>query len=147
MSRPVIGWREVVRLPEWGIKAVEAKIDTGARTSAIHVGEVHRLPRGRVRFDVVLSRKDPVWTVPVETDVVRVTRVRSSTGHAQERVVVATDMRVGHVTRRIELTLVCRRHMLCRMLLGRTALEGFLIDVGIKHQLGKPPKPKRKKTS
>jgi len=134
----IIGWREYVALPEWGIARVEAKVDTGARTSALHVDRVAQLANGRVRFEVVLSRKNPDRRVPVEADLVRVTRVRSSTGHRQHRFVVATTVRIGTSRRRVELSLVRREKMLCRMLLGRTALSGFLVDVDRKHEHGRP---------
>jgi hypothetical protein len=135
-SRYIIGWREFVAIPRWGIRGVVAKIDTGARTSAIHVDRVRRLPGNRVHFEVVLSRKNPERTVPVETDIVRVTRVRSSSGHRQERYVVAAGIRIGPLKRRIELTLVRRDHMTCRMLLGRTAVQDLLVDPMRKHILG-----------
>ena len=137
-AKPIIGRREYVAFPEWGIKGVEAKIDTGARTSAIHVDNIRRLPGERVRFDVVLSRRKPDRRVQVEADLVRFTRVRSSTGHQQERFVVATKIRIGDIKRNIELSLVSRKQMLCRMLLGRTALSDFLIDVDVKHLHGVP---------
>ena len=137
-SKPIVGRREYVAFPEWGIKGVEAKIDTGARTSAIHVDNVKRLPKDRVQFDVVLSRRKPDRRVHVEADLVRFTRVRSSTGHRQERFVVATKIRIGDIKRRIELSLVSRKQMLCRMLLGRTAVTGLLIDVDVKHLHGVP---------
>ena len=137
-GKPIIGRREYVALPEWGVRGVEAKIDTGARTSAIHVDNIKRLLGDRVCFDVVLSRRNPDKRVRVETDLVRFTRVRSSTGHQQERFVVATKMRIGDIRRRIELSLVSRKQMLCRMLLGRTALSDLLIDVNMKHLHGIP---------
>ena len=55
-AKPVIGRREYVAFPDWGIRGVEAKIDTGARTSAIHVDNIKRLSGERVRFEVVLLR-------------------------------------------------------------------------------------------
>jgi hypothetical protein len=96
-----------------GIRGVEARIDTGARTSAVHVDNIKRLPKERVRFDVVLSRRRPDKRVEVEAYLVRFTRVRSKTGHQQERFVVATKIRIGDIKRNIELSLVSRRHMLC----------------------------------
>ena len=137
-AKPIIGRREYVAFPEWGIRGVEAKIDTGARTSALHVDNIKRLPKERVRFDVVLSRRKPDKRVQVEADLVRFTRVRSSTGHQQERFVVATKIRIGDFKQKIELSLVSRKQMLCRMLLGRTALSDFLIDVDVKHLHGVP---------
>ena len=137
----VIGWREIVALPEWGVDGIVAKIDSGARTSAIHVEDVVRLKGGRVRFHLVTSRRKRFKHVGVTADLVRTTRVRSSTGHVQERFVVATVVRIGKIRRRIELSLVGRDKMLCRMLLGRTALGGFLIDPLRKHLRGSAKRP------
>ncbi len=135
----LIGWREMVSFPEWNVAGIEAKIDTGARTSAIHVEDVAKLKGNRVRFHLVVSRRKPFKHVPVKADLVRTTRVRSSTGHVQERYVVATTVRIGGQRRRIELSLVGRDKMLCRMLLGRTALKGFVIDPSRKYLHGRPP--------
>lgn len=136
---PVIGWREYLALPDWGVEKVRAKIDTGARTSAVHVDCIEEQPGERVRFHVVLDRRHPPTTTPVETAIVRRTRVRSSTGHQQERIVVATTMLLAGVRKTIEVTLVSRKRMLCRMLIGRTALgSDFLIDAGVDHQAPLP---------
>jgi len=133
-DRPIIGWREHAALPDWGVERIRAKIDTGARTSAVHVANVEELPGGRVRFEVVLDRRKPATTVPVEAAIVRRTRVRSSTGHSQERFVVATTLLLAQVRKEVEVSLVCRRRMLCRMLIGRTALgSDFLIDASVDH--------------
>jgi hypothetical protein len=133
-----------VSFPEWGIDHVEAKVDTGAKTRALHVDNIGRMPGNRVSFEVVLSRKDPIKRVPASADIVRVSRVRSSTGHRQERFVVSTTVQIGSERRIIETSLACRRTMLCRMLLGRTALTGFLIDVALKHEQGVHKRLRRK---
>jgi hypothetical protein len=140
----IIGRRERVSFPDWGIERVLAKVDSGARTSALHVGNIVDLPGDRVRFEVVLSRADPDQRVPVEADLSRVTRVRPSTGTQHRRHVVTTRIRIGPVEREIEVSLVCRAKMLCRMLLGRTALEGVLIDVSRKHILSTRTRAGRK---
>jgi hypothetical protein len=144
----LIGWREIVAFPEWNVDGIEAKIDTGARTSAVHVEDVVKLGGGRVRFHLVTSRRSPFKHVPVTAELVRLSRVRSSSGQVQERYVVATTVRIGSVRRRIELSLVRRDKMLCRMLLGRKALRGFVIDPQRKYLYGAPKdRPKRKKAS
>jgi hypothetical protein len=126
----VVGWRERVGLPQWGVRHLKAKIDTGARTSAIHVAQIEELPDDRVRFEVVVreARPDkpdrPRLTRWVEADLVREAVVKPSSGQAQTRPVVRTSLRLGHHEHAVELTLVCRRGMLCRMLVGRTALAG-----------------------
>ena len=135
LDKPIIGRRERISLPDWGIRRVLAKIDSGARTSALHVQNIVDLPGDRVRFDVVLSRTNPDRRVPIEADLSRITRVRPSSGAQHERRVVTTRVRIGSIEREVEVSLVCRAEMLCRMLLGRTALGGLLIDVSRKHVL------------
>lgn len=133
---PVVGWRERVDLPEWGMRRVRAKIDTGARTSAIDVAQIEELPDGRIRFEVVARVHPERRTRWVEATPVRVSTVKPSHGEAQQRYVCVTRVRVGDIERDIEISLVCRKGMLCRMLLGRTALEGMaLVDSGRKYLL------------
>ena len=121
------GWREWVDLPDWGIRHVRAKLDTGARTSALHVAHIELLPDGTVAFHAVPRRKSE-RRVQLIAEVVRRTRVRSSNGEAMLRPVVKTRLHLGPIVREIEVTLVDRAPMLHRMLLGRSALDGFIID-------------------
>lgn len=132
----VLGWREYVDFPEWNVSGIEAKIDTGARTSAIHVEDVVPKRGNRIQFHLVTSKKKPFKHVRIVADLVRITRIRSSTGHTQERYIVATTVRIGAARRRVELSLVGRDKMLCRMLLGRTALSGLLVDPERKYVQG-----------
>lgn len=122
-----IGWRELVDFPDWGIRGVEAKVDTGARTSSLHVENVEHLPNDRVRFLVVLSRKDPHLRIEAEAPLVRWSKIKTSTGHLQERLIVSTQVQIGTFQREIEMSLVSRHGMLCRMLLGRKAIGGDLV--------------------
>lgn len=128
----VIGWSEMVDLPEWGIDQLKAKIDTGAHISAIHVDAIKRLPRNRVQFDVITEidhRTHRMERVRIEAPIVRTARVRPTHGEDQERPVVSTVIRLGPIEQSIELSLVCRKHMRFRLLLGRLALKKhFLID-------------------
>ena len=138
-----VGWRERVCLPDWNIRGLRAKIDTGARTSAIDVAAIEILPDERVRFEVVTRRKPTVKSRWIEADLVRETVVKPSSGERQQRCVCRTRLRLGPVTRRVEVTLVCRRRMACRMLIGRTALaDAFLVDVA---QRDLHPVPRRKR--
>ena len=124
----LVGWREVAALPDWGIKRLKAKIDTGARTSALHVGQVEELPDGRVRFEVVIREAPQLKTRIVEATPVRRSTVKSSQGEVQERLVFRTRLVIGPITKEIELSLVSRTGMLCRMLVGRLALpENVLV--------------------
>jgi hypothetical protein len=141
----VIGRREVLSLPDWGVR-LRAKVDTGARTSALDVDDVEPIAGGRVRFSVVL-RRDRTRRVWAEARISRVSRVRPSSGESRRRYFVATRMRLGEVEKTIEVSLVPRRGMLCRMLLGRTALAGdFLVDPDSAYRLGRlNRKPKKAK--
>ena len=142
----VIGWNEYVALPEWGISALRAKIDTGARSSALHVENIVERPRGCVRFDVILSRKKGARRVQIEARIVRRGRVRSSTGEYGTRIFVKTKVRIGPIERDIEFSLVDRERMIYRALIGRSALGGqFLIDVGRECLHGKPEGPARRR--
>lgn len=138
-GKTIVGWREYVDLPEWGVERVLAKIDTGARTSAMHVENLVHTTEDTVSFEVVKSRKKSAVHQTIEATIVRTTRIRTSTGQDHERYVVETLMRLGQHEKRIQLTLVSRKHMVCRMLLGRTALEDdFLVDVALRHTSARP---------
>jgi hypothetical protein len=143
-DRVVIGWREYVSLPEWGIERILAKSDTGAASSALDVGHLEELPGDRVAFDVVTSRRRDDAIVHVVADIVRRTRVRSSLGDPHDRLLVSTTMTLGGVTKTIELGLVDRARMRCRMLLGRRTLKPeFLVDSGHTYVLGRRPRRTR----
>lgn len=135
----VVGWRERVDLPDWGVAGLVAKVDTGARTSAIHVDDVEPIGDDHIGFWVVLSRKQINKRVHVEAPIVRMTNVRSSSGHRQPRYIVKTALRMAGIEREVELSLVPRPHMLCRMLIGRSALTGlYLVDASLKHATQEP---------
>lgn len=141
----VIGWREYVDLPDWGGVRVKAKADTGARSSAIDVANLEELDDGRVRFHVIFNRAHPDERTEVVATVSRRTHIRSSFGHRHDRLFVRTRIRIGNHEREAELGLVCRKNMRCRMLLGRTFLEGhFLVDSGHTYVLSKRRSARRK---
>lgn len=139
MRQPVVvGWRERVSLPDWGIEALAAKIDTGARTSAIHVENIELGEDQTISFEVILNRREHHRRVPITTKWTRKARIRSSTGEVQERFVVTTRMILGDVEKEIELSLVSRQNMIIRMLLGRTGLEDdFVVDASAKYLTSK----------
>lgn len=128
----IIGWREWVEFPDWGMR-IRAKADTGARSSAIDCAEITELPGGRVRFTVRLDRKEKKL-VTLE-DAIRVRKhVRSSTGHGHDRIFVETTLRLAGVEKRILVSLVCRKAMINRVLLGREALGAdFLVNSLVDH--------------
>jgi hypothetical protein len=124
-----IGWREYVDLPEWGLHNIRAKVDTGARTSALHVEDVDVLDHGRIRFTVVVGAKKTLRKKRITAKVLKRGRVKSSTGTRTERWYVRTKIRIGCAERFIMINLSSRGEMNFRMLLGRTAVdEAFLID-------------------
>ena len=125
----LIGWKESVDLPEWGIRHITAKIDTGARRSAIDVSNIKELENGKLQFDISVDRKSRDLTRTVVANILHNTHVRSSNGEQSERYFVETLVVVGEQTRKIELSLISRHQMTYRMLLGRKALEGmFVVD-------------------
>lgn len=144
-KKTTIGWTEHVSFPDWEIGSVRAKVDTGARTSALHVENLLVLDEGRVRFDVITRRKKPWRRRTVECDVLKWARVRSSTGVYRKRCFVLTRIRIGDVEKEIEISLVSREKMLFRMLLGRKALEhDFVVDVSRRSVVSRKPVRKMK---
>lgn len=129
-NRVVIGWKERVDLPNWGIVRIRAKIDTGARSSSIHVDSYALLPNNRVEFWIVKNNLYPDKKKKIVCDIQRITQVRSSNGLSSQRIFVSTMVRIGPVLQTVELGLVNRSMMKYPMLIGRTALrETFIVDV------------------
>ena len=140
-----VGWREYVALPGLGIKRVRAKIDSGARSSAIDAASIEELSGDRVRLTLVVDRRHPDRRITIEAPIARRSRVKSAHGTVHERLFITTTMRLGPVEKEIELGVVCRKRMLCRMLVGRKALEPeFVIDPARRYVLS--GKRKRKKS-
>ncbi len=135
-ERTLIGALERVDIPAWGVRGVHARVDTGARTSALHVEMVHELGRGRVRFEVGAPRSGEGRPPPIEAPIARRSRVRSTSGAIESRIFVNVRVLLGDAEHRIEVGLVDRRHMQNPMLLGRSALAGrFLVDPGRRYLL------------
>ena len=133
----VIGVAEYIDFPDWGVRKLRARVDTGARTSALHVENVRELTGGRVRFEVRLRLRDPGARVQVTAKVSRRAPVRSSTGLLEARLFVRAWIVLGGREQRIEVGLVDRSAMQYRMLLGRSALEHrYLVDVTKRYALG-----------
>lgn len=134
MKKKVIGWKETVDLPDWGIEHIVAKSDTGARRSALDVSHVMELPGNKVQFDIVIDRKDRSLTRTVVAEIAHQTHVRSSNGQQHERYFVRTRVAIAGMVKEVEFSLVSRESMTCRILLGRKALEDdFLVDASVKH--------------
>ncbi len=129
-----VGWREWLALPELGITAIKAKIDTGASTSALHAIHIRRFTedgRERVRFEVHPLQRRTDITVSCVADVVDERFVTSSNGHREKRLVIRTAIAIADRRWPIELTLTNRDSMGFRMLLGRSAMNSrILVDPG-----------------
>ena len=142
-ASPVVGWREWLTLPDLGVPAIKAKIDTGARTSALHAEEIQRFRRrGKpwVRFIVHPLQQKLRPAVSCQAPVVDERIVTDSGGHRERRLVIVTQIAIGPHEFPAELTLARRDEMKFRMLLGRTALAGrFVVDPRGSYRLGHLP--------
>jgi hypothetical protein len=126
----LVGWREWVALPVLGLPAIKAKVDTGARTTALHAFQVDaywRRGRHHVRFALHPLRHRPELVVTCNAEVIDRRIVSDSGGHREKRYVILTPLRLAGREWPVEVTLSRRDSMLFRMLLGRTAMEGYLI--------------------
>ena len=129
---PIIGWREYLSLPELKITKIKAKIDTGARTSALHAFDVKLEKQDQqtwVKFKVHPLQKDSKTTIECIAPLLEHRNVTNSGGHTQKRPVIITPVKLGEYQWNIELTLTNRDVMGFRMLLGRQAVKKkFLVD-------------------
>jgi hypothetical protein len=138
-----LGWREWVSLPELGIEHIKAKVDTGAKTSALHAFSCDTFrERGvlmvRFRIHPVQRRTDIEQTCTAE--VIDQRTVSDSGGHREKRLVIATPVQLGERRWNIEMTLTNRDNMQFRMLLGRTAIKGsYVVDAGKSYLIGYKP--------
>jgi hypothetical protein len=130
----VIGWREIIALPKLGISQIKAKIDTGARSSALHAFQVEKFQlhgKSMLRFQIHPYQRDNKHIVVAEAELLEYREIRNSGGHAQLRPVILTEVKLGDKQWQIELTLTNRDVMGFRMLLGREAVRHrFLVDAG-----------------
>lgn len=141
---PIIGWRERVSLPDLSVITVKAKIDTGARSSALHAFDIEVFKRGEetkgetkeqaqeqtyVRFKVHPSHRNRKKLITVEAKLLEMREIRNSGGTAESRPVIETIVSAGNQQWPIELTLTNRDVMGFPMLLGRQAIrQRFLVD-------------------
>jgi len=129
-SLPVLGWRESIGLPEFGLPAIPAKIDTGARTSALHATHIELIENdglSLVRFRIDLGHGDE--TPVCEAHHVSKRRITSSNGQGEERLIVTTRLELAGQLFDAEFSLTDRSDMMNPVLIGRTALaKRFLVD-------------------
>ncbi len=136
-----LGWREWGSLYELGIPAIKMKVDTGARTSALHAFQVRRFKKGgksRVRFSIHPLQRNKNLELECTADVHDIRFVTDSGGHREKRIIILTPLQLGDETWPIEVSLTRRDTMLFRMLLGRRAVRSrFLVDPAKSYLLGK----------
>jgi hypothetical protein len=144
--RIVAGWREWAALPGIDVPWIKVKLDTGARSSALHAFDVQELPGDRVRFSVHPWQESDADAATIECDIHDRRVVRSSSGHTEERIVVLTEIALAGRTVTAEVTLSNRDQMGFRMLVGREALrQGFVVDPAGSFLGGRAPREIRRR--
>lgn len=137
----MLGWREWVALPEFGIAQMKAKIDTGARSSALHAATLEPYSKGDelwLMFTVQPQQKSD-HLIECHAPIKDRRVVANSGGHKQRRYVIETQLLFGETIIQAEITLTNRDSMRFRMLLGRSAMaKRFIIDPNASYLQGKP---------
>ena len=137
----VVGWREWLGLPDLGIPKIKAKIDTGARTSALHVDTLEveeRDGRHWLRFSITATGRKNAPRVECEAPAIARRTVTDSGGHVTLRWFIHTRVELGGASVDAEINLTNRRNMLFPMLLGRSALDQrFAVDPTASYRFGR----------
>ena len=136
-SLPLLGWCEWLALPDLGLECIEAKIDTGARSSCLHAESWQLFQRHGTDWVRFHLRTQGTTLHQAEAQITDRRAVRDSGGHVTERLFFVTRVRVGDAHFDIEMNLANRRDLRYPMLLGRTALAGrYWVDAQQKYLLG-----------
>ena len=128
----IVGWREIVHLPQLGLANIPAKIDTGARTSSLHGSVIEEFEREGQKF-IRFAVDFPQQKVRQVCEAVHVDMrgITSSNGETQRRYVIKTPLKIGNLSFRAEISLADRSDMKFPMLIGRSSLRRrFVVDSG-----------------
>ena len=144
----IVGWREWLALPDLGLPLIKAKVDTGARTSALHVERLERFDRDGAPWVAFFltpgSRRRQTRAQRIEAPVIDVRDVTDSGGNRSPRPFIRTRVVIGQQTIEIEMNLTDRRAMLFPLLLGRTAIAGrYSVDPEGSYLLGRPRRKRK----
>jgi len=143
-ERTVIGWREHIALPDLGIDRIKAKIDTGARTTALHAEGIEEFRhKGHLWVRFLTPPYHGPECEPVSARVVDRREIRNTSGIPQERPIIHTTLVIDGRHWGIDVSLTDRRDMGFDLILGRTAVRrhGLLVDPGRSFLAGEPERP------
>ncbi|MEP6941104.1 MAG: RimK/LysX family protein [Rudaea sp.] len=147
----VIGWREWLALPQLGIATIKAKVDTGARTSALHVDSLQTEERDGItwlHFRVSSTGRKSARQFDCSAPAVARRRVTDSSGNASLRWFIRTTIELAGERFDAEINLTDRRNMLFPMLFGRLALgDRFVVDPSASYRCGRPRRPRSARTA
>lgn len=148
--KEIVGWREIVSLPDLNIKNLRAKIDSGARTSAIHAENQERFERNGVpwvRFNFPAPQRRKFLSL--ETPIIDEREIKNTGGIAERRLIIRTTLLIGSHRTHIEVSLADRKNMGFDLILGRTAMRSLriLVNPARSFLLGTPAPKRGDKTS
>jgi len=131
-NKKIIGRLESIALPELGINDLEVRVDTGAKTSSLHVDNIKKsIAEGmhQVTFDIHPDAHNVQHIVTCTAPISDKRKVKSSNGTSEQRYVIETTIKLGDESWAIEITLTDRSDMSYLMLFGREAIgTRFLVD-------------------
>ena len=130
-ERLVVGWREWASLPELNVPTIKVKIDTGAKTSALHAFDINPIKiadKDFVEFNIRPIQNNNTIIRACRAEIVDIRKIKSSNGLSEQRIVIRTSISIGTNKWSINITLTNRDIMKHRMLLGREAMRHVLVN-------------------
>ena len=140
-KREIIGWRELVGLPELGIAEIPAKIDTGARTAALHATDQRRFERdGNPWVEFMIPVHNQPTDIRLAAPIIDEREIKNTGGLPERRLIIRTTLLLGRHRWHIDVSLANREKMEFDLILGRTAIRNrnILVDPGHSFLLGQP---------